>query len=39
MPDKEITVKKMYRAIALGEERLRTFRSSRLLFLREFAGQ
>jgi hypothetical protein len=39
MPDKEITIAKMYRAVQLGEERLRNFRSSRLLFLREYAGQ
>ena len=39
MPVKEVTVKKMYRAVQLGEERLRNFRSSRLLFLREYAGQ
>jgi hypothetical protein len=39
MPSKPVTVKKMYRAIQEGEERLRNFRSSRLLFLREYAGQ
>lgn len=38
-PDKEVTAKKLYRAVQLGEERLRNFRSSRLLFLREYAGQ
>jgi hypothetical protein len=39
MPAKPVTTQKMYRAIQEGEERLRNFRSSRLLFLREFAGQ
>jgi hypothetical protein len=39
MPAKEVTVRKMYKAVQLGEERLRSFRSSRLLFLREYAGQ
>jgi hypothetical protein len=39
MPAKPVTIKKMYRSIQEGEERLRSFRSSRLLFLREFAGQ
>jgi hypothetical protein len=39
MPAKEVTIARMYRAVQLGEERLRNFRSSRLLFLREYAGQ
>jgi hypothetical protein len=39
MPAKPVTIKKMYRAVQEGEERLRNFRSSRLLFLREYAGQ
>jgi hypothetical protein len=39
MPSKEITVKKMYRAVQLGEERLRNFRGSRLMFIRQYCGQ
>jgi hypothetical protein len=39
MSAKEITAKRMYRAIQLGEERLRNFRSARLMFLREYSGQ
>jgi hypothetical protein len=39
MPANEVTIKKLYRAVQLGEDRLRSFRSSRLLFLREYSGQ
>lgn len=38
MPTKEVTVKRMANAIKLGEERLRNFRASRMMMLREFAG-
>lgn len=39
MAAKEVTVKKMHVAAKLGEERLRNFRSARLMFLREYSGQ
>jgi len=39
MAAKEVTVRKMYRAVKLGEDRLRNFRAARLLFLRQYAGQ
>ena len=38
MPE-QVGLKKLYRAVQLGEDRLRNFRSARLLFLRQFAGQ
>lgn len=39
MPAREVTIRKMYAAVQLGEKRLQNFRASRLLFLRQYAGQ
>jgi hypothetical protein len=38
MPN-EVTIRKMYQAVKLGEDRLRNFRAARLLFLRQYSGQ
>lgn len=39
MPGNEISIRKMYQAVKLGEDRLRNFRASRLMFLKAYAGQ
>ena len=38
MAEKEVTAKKMYRAIRQGSDRLRNFRAMRLMYLRQFCG-
>jgi hypothetical protein len=39
MAAKPVTIRKMYRSVQEGEDRLRSFRSARLLFLKAYAGQ
>jgi len=38
MAGKEVTIKKVYEAVRLGEKRLHNFRAARLMFLKQYAG-
>ena len=38
MAGKEVTIKKVYEAVRLGEKRLQNFRAARLMFIKQYAG-